>query len=139
MSNRRKAIRTGAVSAISGHTDAGTRVYANRVLPLWEAQYPLILIYSRDESAEPISRFPTKNTRRLKLAIDIRVAIEDGIGMDDELDKISKQVESAIEDDPTLGGTALSCNYQDTEMDASVDGKQPIGAARLTYEVIYVD
>lgn len=135
MSHRRTLIREAAVQILTGATAAGDRVIGNRVAPLWDMPLPVVLVYAREESVRSIGSRPKPMERRLQLAIQI-VAKADA-DLDKTLDDVALQVEQAFEANPTLKRTALGTNLVSTELDVSAAGDEPVGAARLTYEVIY--
>ena len=135
MSSQRMAIRQAIVNAIKDKTDAGAMVAANRILPVWQSELPLIIVYTKDESATVYDETPLLYQRKLKIAIEIAAELADGV--DDELDTIADQVETVLKQDFNLGGLCRDVLYQQTEIEFFDDGKDPIAACRLTYEITY--
>jgi hypothetical protein len=135
MSAQRKKIRSAVVSMLMDSTDAGSNVFGSRAVPLWDIALPCILVYAREEVIQGISSHPAPAVRRLLLAVDIRVEANDSL--DDVLDDISGQVETLFKEDPNLNSTVQDCNLVRVEMDVNAQNEKPLGAARLTYEVIY--
>lgn len=137
MSHRRTLIRNKAVDILKNATAAAERVFPSRIGPLWQVQYPAILVYGRQESCQSISSSLTPSVRTLQLSIEIRASAEEG-DMESTLDDIALEIENLIKANPKLGNNAMSINLQSTEIDLGTDlGNKPIGASRLTYEVVY--
>lgn len=91
----RAQIRAAAVTALSGATDAGTRVYATRRTPLQSEQIPAVLVYALAEDAgvETMSA-PRFLSRELDLVIE--GVAQDTEGLDETLDGLATQIEAAI-------------------------------------------
>ncbi len=148
----RKIIRKKVVAILKNKTDAKNRVFPNAVVPPWEEELPVILIYPRSEGAGKYAEAPRELERDLDLAIEIIAAgpgpDEDGNApvdengnpkksLEDILDDIAEQVECEMSRDETLGGTADDSILKNTESEFENTGGQPIGSARLTYGVTY--
>lgn len=135
MAHPRTNIRQAIATILTGTTDAGSRVYATQVAQFWDIPLPAILIYARSEASSPVGRSPKSISRTLRIAVEVRAKADEA--MDDALDAIALQVEQAIDAKPTLNGTVQSCALVSTEIDVNPAGEYPLGAIRLTYEVIY--
>jgi len=136
MSHPRTPIRNAVVDILkAAGTAAGDRVFGSRVEPLWDVTMPLILVYTRDEVSQAIGTMPKPMSRTVRVAIEARVSLTADV--DTAMDDIALAIEQAIEADYKLKGTATSSNLTGTEIDVSPEGRKPIGAIRLTYEVIY--
>ena len=57
--------------------------------------------------------------------------------LDDTLDTISAEVETAVASDPTCNALALDTVLQSTEIEYDSEGDQPIGSVRLSFSVHY--
>ena len=119
-------------------TDAEEKVYSSRAKPLFDQFLPAILVYTRNENIIE-ERFATDGYGASKR--DLEVAIEAVVlgneQVDDALDKISKQIEDALDgfEIPTRKADILK--LKSTEIDVSIDGSKIYGAARLTYSITY--
>lgn len=152
----RKLIRKKVTEILKGSTDVGNKVFPNASVPPWEEELPVILVYPRSESASKYAEAPRELERDLNLIIEIIAkgpeTDEDGNppvdkdtgnpllkkkSLEDILDDIADQVETAMAEDDTLGCTADDSILQNTDFDFESAGGLPIGSARLTYGVTY--
>lgn len=144
MSHPRAAIRQALVDRLKTKvddnflTDAGDKIYGSRSKPLFDQFLPAILIYTRNENIIE-ERFATDGYGATKR--DLEVAIEAVVlgneQVDDSLDKISKQIEDALDGFEMPTRKADIVKLKSTEMDVSIDGSKIYGAARLTYSITY--
>lgn len=144
MSHPRAAIRKALVDTLKTKvdnvfpTDAEDKIYGSRTKPLFDQFLPAILVYTRNENIIE-ERFatdgygPTK--RELEVAIEAVVLGNEQV--DDALDKISKQIEDALDGFEMANRKADILKLKSTEMDVSIDGSKIYGAARLTYSITY--
>jgi len=137
MAHQRQVIREAVKAALVGKTAAGPRVYETRTTPWLRVQLPAISVYTLEETVDPESRktAPRELTRTIKLAV--QAVVEQGINMDDALDAISLEIERAMHADPSFGDTCSDSVLAATEQLYEDGGNRPIGAAILTYSVIY--
>lgn len=139
MAHARQTIRHSVRTILAGRTAAGDRVFTTREIPLRRTQLPAITIYSLEESAEVGAGgdHVTKLDRSLQLELLIIASLTEAV--DDELDAIAEQVESAMRADPALGldGTVFDSALTGTVIGVDDDQGHPIGAMRLTYNVQY--
>lgn len=144
MSHPRTAIRQALVDKLKTKigddfpTDALDRIYGSRAKPLFDQFLPAILIYSRNENIIE-ERFASDgygaSKRELEVAIEAVVLGNEQV--DDVLDKISKQIEDALDGFEMTNRKADVLQLKSTEMDVSIEGSKIYGAARLTYSVTY--
>lgn len=138
----RQLIREAAKTALLGPdaptthvTSAGARVYETRMVPWRRLELPAIAVYSLEESVEANDSAPRELTRTLQL--EIVGAVEAGTNVDDALDALALEIETAMNADETLGGTCGDSLLVATEMGVDPDANKPIGMIKLTYEVTY--
>lgn len=144
MSSARKAIRAALVAAVMNKTSADDRAFANRTDPLMDQatdldagtdQFPLLLVYSGDEQSEVFDESP----RRYKRTVEMKVegTINAGDAVDDALDDLADEIETAVLLDDTLGGLANDVRLKSTSMVLASNGRRDIGGVTLTFEVEY--
>lgn len=133
MTHARQTIREAFVTALTGLSTTGARVYASRTQPLSRGDLPALLVYAQDENAE------TSSGRTLDRTVTITV---EGVAaansdLDDTLDDIAEEVEAAIGADPTVGGVVRDAVYQASEIEFDPDGETQGGMIRLAFAVDY--
>lgn len=137
MANNRKAIRDALVAMLSGETEAGTNVYANRSTSLWQSELPAIMVYTEAESAEPRDLSSRRYIRTLQLRVELKA--EANATVDDTLDDLATEVEEIIDEDQSITGTVLSTLLTNTELSVDADGEKEIGICTLNFECKYID
>lgn len=138
--HERQKIRNAVSALLTGNvTEVGARVFKSRASALWpDQELPCICIYNKeDKFTDRFGNSPGQSGRLLTLSIDIVVAGKEG--NDDTLDSIAKQIEVLMQKDHTLSGTCEDLTLTDVVFGFKEDGAVPIAAARLSYEIIYID
>lgn len=125
-----KSILTDGVGLVS------SRVYGSRVYPLTEANLPAITIYAGGETSG-LHTIGLKTLER-NLSVNVDVYVRATADLDDDLDAICVQVEEAIAAQYSLNGLSKNTVLSSTEIEFSGDTEQPVGVARLTFDVLYV-
>ncbi len=139
--HERQAIREAVIDQLIGdspyNTSAGLRVTKSRMAPHAQAQLPAISVYTDDESVDPASRMtaPRELKRTVQLAIEAWVVADADV--DDALDAIALQIETAMDADLEFDETAYSSVLASTETGIKLDGNRPMGAVRMVYTVVY--
>lgn len=136
MAHVRKTIREYFGTQLTGLTTTGANTFESRVYPMQSAKLPAILIYTTSESSEE-QAFSSKRVQNRTLSVEVEGFVRAIANFDDTLDLIAEEVETAILDDPTLGGLAINTELESTTANYSGDGEQPVGTIRLTFEVQY--
>lgn len=130
-------LTTPAIAAV------GARVFTNRMRKVFPEELPCIIIYSKSESAEITVTAPRQYTRTMKLAVEIidkwdesaQSNLDDTV--DDRLDEIATEVEKRLYRNETLDNEVVDLLFSDIETDFDPTGEQPVGAMRLTFDVLY--
>jgi hypothetical protein len=135
MAHNRKAIRDRIVTVCTGLTTTSTRVHKSRLYPLAGGKLPALAIYALNESSERATIGASKYHRLLDVAIDAMA--EANTNIDDTLDLICEEVETAIGADRTLNGLAKETVLISTDIELSGDGEKPVGIARMIFRVTY--
>lgn len=136
MSHARQQVRDAVVTALGGLTTTGTRVYSGRVHPLHRTRLPALLVYSLEESvAEDSAVMGLDQLRTLVVAVE--AITEANADLDDSIDTICAEVETAIHADVTLGGVTKWIEYTGVEIELEEGLQKPIGSARMTFRAEY--
>lgn len=137
MPHQRQLIRQAVKSAlVAASTAAGARVFETRFLPLKRVELPALAVYTLVESVDESDKgAPRELVRRLQLAIE--GSVEAGENVDDDLDSLALEVETAIHADDSFGGTAEDAVLESTEIAIDESGSKPVGVVRLVYGVTY--
>lgn len=128
-----KQIRAAIVTALTGLTTTSTRVYANRLLPLPDVLSPTLLITLDEETATPVT-FHTSPIYERELRLTVAALVKATSALDDTLDLISKEVETALAGGITLSGRRLDFTYTGMSFDDEQSDK-PVGIKRMSFTV----
>jgi len=136
MAHVRKQIRDAIVTALTGLTTTGSRVYRSRVFPLESGKLPGLCIFTRNETVDfdtmTISRSVMRN-----LEVIVEAYGKGTANYDNTLDTIAVQVEEALASDVTLGGLSKDVQVVGFEADYNGDGEQTVAVGRFTVAVRY--
>ena len=136
MAHLRKQIRDNVVTALTGLSTTGSRVYASRVYPMAAANLPGLCVYTKSEEVETttITR-PRTQLRTLTLSVEGFVVATSGL--DNTLDAISLEVEEALAVDPSRSNLAKDTRVETIEAEYVDEGEQPVGTIRIDVAVEY--
>jgi len=127
-----KQIRAAVVAAVTGLTTSGSRVYANRLYPLTEANLPGLRVFMDQEDAQAQSiHAPHLQERTARLVVECCAKATSAL--DDTLDLMSKEVEVALAAALTVGGKSVQLIYSGMEFDDEISN-QPAGMKRLSFD-----
>lgn len=130
-----KQIRSALVTALTGLTTSGSRVYANRLQPLADALQPTLLVSLDDEQAEALTVHASPILERT-LELSVVAHVKATSGLDDTLDLMSKEVETALATGITLSGRNLPILYTGMSFEDEQADK-PVGVKRLRFRLTY--
>lgn len=137
MSNpKRHQIREALRIMLDGQTEAGAKVYSNRVSSFWRGELPSVSIFMRDEEATPREMAAKTYVRKGNISVEIHAEAKEDLDL--ELDKIADQVEAVIQGDQSLTGTVLGSVLTGTEIELSDQATTPIGVLTLNYQITYI-
>ena len=132
----RKQIRDAVTTLITGLTTTTTHVFPSRVYDLEETDLPGLLLYTKDEASGPQTMsIPRSLERNLEVVVD--GVAKSNAGLDDTLDTIIKEVETAIAADVTLGGLVKDITLTLIEIGLTGNAQNPTGNARMTFTANY--
>jgi hypothetical protein len=117
---------------------AAGRVYSNRSMSITEDKLPVINVYTGSEVSEPLDLSTSTYKRTLTLVIEVVAKAANGETVDDSLDALLEDVEDAMADDLSLGGTAAGAELVATTFDQEDLAETNIGRGKLTYSTTYV-
>lgn len=128
----RTQLRDAVVTAVTGLTTTGTRVFASRPDPQAAANLPCLHVYTQSEQVAGQSLDEPEIQRH-----DVEVRVE-GLAkatsaLDDTLDLIAKEVETALADPLTVDGKSVTLSYTGCDIEIRRDTQQPHGAVVLTF------
>lgn len=131
----RTQIRGGLVTLVTGLPTTGSNVTKSRVRPVETSALPHLFVYNDEER---ITETTVTAPRVLERAPRFQIAgvARAGEDLDDVLDEICKEVEIACAMPGALEGLAASITLISTVFQMNADAKVPVGAARMTFEVI---
>ena len=128
-----RQIREAVVTKLTGLTTTGSRVYANRLLPLPDATSATLLVTLDEETATQAS-FHTYPKYELELRLSVAAVCKASSGIDDTLDQVAKEVEVALADGITVGAVNLPVFYTGMTFE-DVLGDKPVGIKRMSFSV----
>lgn len=122
-------------------TSMGTRFYRGRKLPVEDTELPAGLVYQGDEQSELESATSDSIKRRgLETFIELHhksdPATLNDPGIETLLNELAREVEVALEADPTLGGRCLFFVHVGS-VTRIEDGESDRGAIRLQLNIQY--
>lgn len=128
----RKQLREAVATAVTGLTTTATRVFQSRAYPVRPAELPCLLVYVDSESAEDATIHGDTLLRRLQVRIEgLAQASAD---LDDTLDLIAKEVETALASAVSIASTTTDLGYTGAEIEIRDDLEKPTGSIVLSFD-----
>lgn len=136
MSHIRKQIRDALVTAVTGLTTTGSRVYRSRVYPLESGKLPGLCVYTKSEEVtnSTLTR-PRTQTRQLEASVEAYLMAN--TNFDNTLDTIAVEIEEAIYSNAALNALVKQINITGFEADYSGDGEKVVGVGNFNVQIIY--
>ncbi len=136
MAHVRQQIRDRIVSVLKSNASlVRRRVFSSRVYALTEKDLPAITVYTGSE-ASALQTIGLKTSARV-VSVEIDIYVRATNNFDNDVDAIAVQIEEAIANDFTVNGLAKSAVLASSEINFSGEAEQPIGSAKLTFDVRY--
>jgi len=137
MSHVRTQIRDEIVSRVTSCVIVGRNVFASRVYPLDESKLPGVCVYTENEE---IDEDRGKQSSMQHRSVEVVLEGHDKLtaGVDDQLDAIAAEIETAVFSDRTLGGLAFAVDLDNTEVEIDAETEELIGVIKLTFRVLYL-
>ena len=138
MSHIRQQIRERFATDCTSLTTTGARVFQSRVYPVQVAELPGLLVYTTSETSE-VYEAGTTGTRSIKrnLTVVVEAFAQHLTALDDTLDTITKEVETAIANSSGLDALCEDWFLESTEISLLGDAEKPTGKASLSFNVTY--
>ncbi len=143
MPHMRQQIRDATKSAVLGTAMFGSRVYVGRTRPVGKDADPVILIYTRSETAKrDANGRPPIQERRVSLFLELRVttAGEPDDDLSDGQAEVEAKMAALLVYSPKLvimGGLLRNLEYLGCEEVVESPGEKHIGGLRLEYAATY--
>lgn len=134
----RQLVREAAVADLTGLATTGANVFTSRVSPLLETEMPGLYVMLRDERADFDGQALGMVARTGNLVIEAWA--QGGDGLEDKLDTIAAEVETAIYGaTPELAGLLMNIGAPTTQVDlpAGDENSRRTGIIRILFPVVY--
>ena len=137
MSHARQTIRTAITGALTGLTTTGTNVFTNHVYPFETASLPNVSLYvaHEPETVEDDSEMGVYDLRVLPFMVTGRAKVS--ANLDNVLDDISAEVETALQGNATLAGYIKDLRLVGTEVALDPEGEKEVGAINMEWVAVY--
>jgi hypothetical protein len=136
MAHYRQQIRERVATTLTGLTTTGSNVFQSRVYPIENTKLPCLLIYTREESSEPLVINPPRSIEKV-LQLVVEAYVKANANYDDTIDTICKEVEEALYADRLINNLAKDSFLISTEINYNGDGDNPLGIVVMTFEIAY--
>mgnify|MGYP005828137809 FL=1 len=138
MSHVRQQIREAFGTACSGLSTTGTNVFQTRVYPIESGSLPGLCIYTTSETVSDQVEDLGGASRLVTRSLSVRVEgyARASSNLDDTLDTISAEVETAVADSTSIDALLTDLELSSTDVSFS-EGDQEIGVITLDFGVIY--
>ena len=139
----RQQIREAVATAITGLT-SGAPVYQSRVYPAEKQALPALLVYTTSEDVDLDSMLLGDHRALRELTVRVECLSRLATGMDDQLDELCAEVETAltasIDDKATPGAVGPLVKLGElaaTEIELSDQAENPTGRAVMDWQLVY--
>lgn len=140
MTHVRASIRSAIVSALTGLTTTGARVFNSRAYPVTEAELPCLVIGTGDEVVEP-ENMGWRPALKREMAIEVAAVAQAVAGVETTLDAIAEEVEIALWSSQTqalLNGLLLQpIRLDGIEIEIGAQGQKPVGRLVMRLTAVY--
>lgn len=131
MSHIRTQIRAAVATALTGLATTGANVHRNRVARLSLRQVPALVITVDSEQISEIGLDPLQD-RKLQVAVDGYAAA--AADVDDALDQIGLEVETALAAAGVLGGLVKAApSLSQVQIGIDETHEEPLGRIRMVF------
>lgn len=132
MAHVRQAIREAVAAAVTGLASTGSRVFQSRMRE--QEDLPCLLVTT---NAEEVTREDLDAIEQRDIEVEILGVAKAAANVDDTLDTIASEVETAIGANNTLGNRVKRMHLTALRPEFDDELEQPVGLIRLTYRCTY--
>lgn len=136
MAHKRQSIRERVATTLTGLTTTGSNVFQSRVYPIENTKLPCLLIYTREETSEPLVTNPPRTIEKV-LSLVVEGYVKANTNFDDTIDTICEEVEEALFTDRLINDLALDSFLVNTEISYNGEGDNPLGIVVMTFQITY--
>ena len=136
MAHKRQSIRERVASTLTGLTTTGSNVFQSRVYPIENTKLPCLLIYTREETSEPLTTNPPRAIEKI-LSLVVEGYVKANSNFDDTIDTICEEVEEALFTDRLINNLALDSFLINTDISYNAEGDNPLGIVVMTFQITY--
>ena len=136
MAHKRQSIRERVASTLTGLTTTGSNVFQSRVYPIENTKLPCLLIYTREETSEPLVMNPPRTIEKV-LSLVVEGYVKANTNFDDTIDTICEEVEEALFTDRLINDLALDSFLINTDISYNGEGDNPLGIVVMTFQITY--
>lgn len=120
---------------VAASTPVGANVFDTRITPYRRVELPAINVRTNDEAVDISIEAPREYERKRELVIEIAVALADGFA--ESAEEIMQAVETAINNDIYLAGTAGDTVLKSIKPMFDSTGEVPSVVTEMHYEAVY--
>ena len=132
----RQQIRERVGTTLTGLTTTGSNVFQSRVYPIENTKLPCLLIYTREETSEPMTTNPPRAIEKV-LSLVVEGYVKANTNFDDTIDTICEEVEEALFTDRLINDLALDSFLINTDISYNGEGDNPLGIVVMTFQITY--
>ena len=136
MAHKRQLIRERVATTLTGLSTTGSNVFQSRVYPIENTKLPCLLIYTREETSEPLTTNPPRVIEKI-LSLVIEAYVKANANYDDTIDTITEEVEEALYGDRLINNLALDSFLVNTDISYNGEGDNPLGIVVMTFQITY--
>ena len=136
MAHKRQSIRERVASTLTGLTTTGSNVFQSRVYPIENTKLPCLLIYTTEETSEPLTTNPPRAIEKV-LSLVVEGYVKANTNFDDTIDTICEEVEEALFTDRLINDLALDSFLVNTDISYNGEGDNPLGIVVMTFQITY--
>ena len=136
MAHKRQSIRERVASTLTGLTTTGSNVFQSRVYPIENTKLPCLLIYTREETSEPLTTNPPRAIEKV-LSLVVEGYVKANTNFDDTIDTICEEVEEALFTDRLINDLALDSFLVNTDISYNGEGDNPLGIVVMKFQITY--
>lgn len=131
----RKQLRDAVVTALTGLATTGANAFGARVYPLQDDELPALRIFTASEDALASTiHVPALIERAVHLVVEgVAKATAD---LDDTLDAIGLEVETALAPGMVLGSRTIALTYSGCGIELSGEGEKVTGSISMRFEAV---